>query len=586
MLGTRHPGRARGGVRPLDQNCAHGDHRPGREGDRDLGGDRLELPLLFRLKGQEGASCEPDSSPPQPVDRTASNRYDLPPGRGRTFPLEPPPLTSPPCERSRKDRPTRRVGRSDFPPLENPPAEVSRRGVSPWRLLAREPIASLSPPRCANLGHQRGGVAKYGDLAIEVALDKIESQPQTPYSWGYVITIAAEQKPGVLPRRLQPPAVPTSGVQPSTRLVDESPAPSTDAEIAETVAMAELPGRLGKYIRDAILRDIRLGRLDPLRVPEKFRQGAPEPVASRQRTGWGPCPANITPSRVESPARASQLYIIRQMTPTENAQVSLARADASTSGRIRDLPTPRVDEDRWADDDQSVVEASQLASGMLEVIYVPHKNVSIHETGRTFNSLSPCEVAPRGPTGHAGRQQNAKSTRPSDSQSAGFRSHSGTFDSPNSSQLPTEFPPCRRRSPESRPRFSVLNEPPIQSEGTLRQMRQVLRGFAELPALNHRRPRADPCPPGSAYPPTSPARAASLLRSLSSACTYAVAAGYISASPFHFRRVNQWVRDHVHLAPRAAPNAATSNASGPLSAASSSTSTARPAVDRGKQGGF
>jgi integrase len=95
-----------------------------------------------------------------------------------------------------------------------------------------------------------------------------------------------------------------------------------------------------------------------------------------------------------------------------------------------------------------------------------------------------------------------------------------------------------------------LYEPPIRAKGTWRQMRQVLREFAELPGL---RTMTDVRPPIiaawiHAYPERSPARASSLLRSFASACSYAVASGYIKQSPFSFRRVNQWVRNDV-LAP-------------------------------------
>jgi integrase len=95
-----------------------------------------------------------------------------------------------------------------------------------------------------------------------------------------------------------------------------------------------------------------------------------------------------------------------------------------------------------------------------------------------------------------------------------------------------------------------LNEPPIRAKGTYRQMRQVLREFSDLSQMKN---GTDLTPPAIAawikrYPKRSPARAASLLRSLSSACTYGVAAGYIRVSPFAYRKVNQWVRDQV-LAP-------------------------------------
>ena len=48
-----------------------------------------------------------------------------------------------------------------------------------------------------------------------------------------------------------------------------------------------------------------------------------------------------------------------------------------------------------------------------------------------------------------------------------------------------------------------------------------------------------------AYPDRTGARTASLLRSLSSACSYAVSEGYLRTSPFSWRKVNEWARDVV-----------------------------------------
>jgi integrase len=89
-----------------------------------------------------------------------------------------------------------------------------------------------------------------------------------------------------------------------------------------------------------------------------------------------------------------------------------------------------------------------------------------------------------------------------------------------------------------------LYTPPIRAQGTYRQMSQVLREFAQLPSV---RSVADLKPPAvaawiAARPERSPARTASLLRSFSSACSYALASGYTKTSPFAYRRVNQWIR--------------------------------------------
>jgi integrase len=98
-----------------------------------------------------------------------------------------------------------------------------------------------------------------------------------------------------------------------------------------------------------------------------------------------------------------------------------------------------------------------------------------------------------------------------------------------------------------------LNEPPIRAYGTYRQVRQVLREVAALPCVRF----ASDLRPTTvaawirAYPDRTPVRAASLLRSLSASCRYAVSENYITHSPFSYRRVGQWVRD-VPLRPTTA----------------------------------
>jgi integrase len=95
-----------------------------------------------------------------------------------------------------------------------------------------------------------------------------------------------------------------------------------------------------------------------------------------------------------------------------------------------------------------------------------------------------------------------------------------------------------------------LNEPPLRAKATWRQLRQVLREFAALPSMG----RANDLRPAAiaawikAHPMRSPARTASLLRSLSGACSYAVGEGYLRRSPFAFRKVHEWIRNEV-LAP-------------------------------------
>jgi integrase len=95
-----------------------------------------------------------------------------------------------------------------------------------------------------------------------------------------------------------------------------------------------------------------------------------------------------------------------------------------------------------------------------------------------------------------------------------------------------------------------LNEPPIRAKGTYRQMSQVLREFAKLPTVRKASDinAANIAAWIRAFPRRTPVRTASLLRSLSSACSYAMTTGDLRANPFAWRRVNRWVRDQV-LAP-------------------------------------
>lgn len=92
-----------------------------------------------------------------------------------------------------------------------------------------------------------------------------------------------------------------------------------------------------------------------------------------------------------------------------------------------------------------------------------------------------------------------------------------------------------------------LYEPPIRAKGTWRQMRQVLTEFAKLSGIKTTADLGAPAIAAwiRAYPDRTPVRAASLLRSLSAACTYAAKAGYLRFDPFDFRGVNDWVRADV-----------------------------------------
>jgi integrase len=92
-----------------------------------------------------------------------------------------------------------------------------------------------------------------------------------------------------------------------------------------------------------------------------------------------------------------------------------------------------------------------------------------------------------------------------------------------------------------------VNEPPMRAKGTFRQMSQVLREFAALPTVK-RASDVNAFNIGQwikSDPRRSPARTASLLRSLSSAASYGVLTGDLKMNPFKWRRVSQWVRDQV-----------------------------------------
>jgi integrase len=95
-----------------------------------------------------------------------------------------------------------------------------------------------------------------------------------------------------------------------------------------------------------------------------------------------------------------------------------------------------------------------------------------------------------------------------------------------------------------------LNEPPQRAAATYRQMRQVLQEFAAVPSVkspSHLKPTAIAAWM-KLHPQRTPVRTASLLRTLSTACNYAVFEGYLRQSPFAFRRVKDWVRS-VPLTP-------------------------------------
>lgn len=102
-------------------------------------------------------------------------------------------------------------------------------------------------------------------------------------------------------------------------------------------------------------------------------------------------------------------------------------------------------------------------------------------------------------------------------------------------------------------RFKVevlsLYEPPLRAIATWRQVRQVLEEFEQIGLVWC----SDIKPVAvarwiKAHPDRSPARTASLLRTFAAACSYARSAGYLTRTPFDFRKVSQWVRGEV-LAP-------------------------------------
>jgi len=89
-----------------------------------------------------------------------------------------------------------------------------------------------------------------------------------------------------------------------------------------------------------------------------------------------------------------------------------------------------------------------------------------------------------------------------------------------------------------------LYRPPMRARATYRQVDQVLRELGGLGTV------ATPADLRSTtvagwirlYPARSEVRMASLLRTLSPICRYAVCEGYLRQSPFEFRSVRQWVR--------------------------------------------
>jgi integrase len=87
----------------------------------------------------------------------------------------------------------------------------------------------------------------------------------------------------------------------------------------------------------------------------------------------------------------------------------------------------------------------------------------------------------------------------------------------------------------------ALYEPPLRAPATYRQMRQVLREFAELGTV---RKTSDITPTAiaawlKAFPDRTAVTAASHLRAFRAACSYAKKRGYLRTSPFEIR--NDWV---------------------------------------------
>ncbi len=99
--------------------------------------------------------------------------------------------------------------------------------------------------------------------------------------------------------------------------------------------------------------------------------------------------------------------------------------------------------------------------------------------------------------------------------------------------------------------LQALYVPPSGAPATWKKIRQALDEFERLGC----RRTSDLTPTAvarwlAARPGRAPATAYTLLSSLRRACTYARHMGWLKASPFAFRRLGDWVRDHDPSRPR------------------------------------
>jgi hypothetical protein len=286
--------------------------------------------LLFRLKGQE-ASCEPLLSLPEGEGFTPSMGKDLPHGRGRIYPMAASPPITPLMDNPEKtDQPDGSVGSISRlePKTETVPSDDEYHAD----LLAR---ANSILGGGVVISDVLRGIGKHGDIAIEWAIDKAESQSGSKYSWGWIMTVAGGYRPGELPKRLMPKAPSRDDLGYRERLATRFV--PTDADIAESIERAGSPDPIiSSLAKTGILNDIKAGLVEAEKFPEQYRPQPQPALASAQEKSAGgrvgkhpPQPIGVTGPRSSSVHVKSTLANVECTNEPSTGRWHCARKDSN-----------------------------------------------------------------------------------------------------------------------------------------------------------------------------------------------------------------------------------------------------------------
>jgi hypothetical protein len=247
--------------------------------------------LKFRLRGPS----LPRDSEAAATSCTHDNPVSAPTTTLSVHPRQP--CRAPIIRERDKEPPDAKVGGGGDPPSVlpfNPTEPVGDEEFFAYLHSRANALLSFS----VSMAEIRRAVARCGDLAVEVALDKIESSPVRPWSWGYVI-VTAQGLNGEIPKRLQPKPPLATATQSSAGPGTEQENPDGGAPISET-ELLEFIGCYGhrpsaeKWIREGL----EAGRIDPEIIPDRFRHLVPEPVAeAHENAGLGALSPNTPPGR-------------------------------------------------------------------------------------------------------------------------------------------------------------------------------------------------------------------------------------------------------------------------------------------------